>query len=522
LKSLFLVLFLISWFGCSERPRDDRVLHLALEVSPNKLDPAYVVDVAEGEMSVLIFQGLVRFSPRGEVVPDLARRWTVSEGGRRYDFELDRRMAFSNGRRVVASDVEFSFKRLLSPQSRSPRQWVIDRLAGAAAFSGGRADRIEGLVVPDDSTVVLVLDEPFRPFLQLLAMPAARIVPREAVENGAEAFSGHPLGSGRWILEDWRRMDYLRLVPNPYHPDHSTTVEAIELRIIPEAFTRLAEFEAGSLDILKIPSAEFSRFLGDPSRASLVQSVPELRVLYIGLNNTHPPLSDVRVRRALNMAVDVDRMITVLVGGQAIRACGAIPPTLPGFRERPGYAYDPEASRRLLAQAGWEDGFDLEIWQRDSPEGNRILEAVQGYLAAVGVRVRLVKREWSAFKEAVENGKVDAFFLDWFADYPDGENFLYPLFHSDNLGGGGNRVFYKNTRVDSLIEAAQRSGGPSGEALYSRIDSLVYQDAPWIYLYFPVLFEAIAPDVKGYQIPFLYLGRQYSGVYFEGGGGTSR
>jgi peptide/nickel transport system substrate-binding protein/oligopeptide transport system substrate-binding protein len=317
-------------------------------------------------------------------------------------------------------------------------------------------------------------------------------------------------------------MDYLRLVPNPHHPDHSTALEAIKYRIIPEAFTRLAEFESGSLDILTIPNAEFSRFLGDPDLAEMIQSVPELRILYIGLNNTRPPLTDVRVRRALNMAVDVDRIITVLAGGQAVRSSGAIPPSLPGYRERPAYPYDPEAARQLLSQAGYPDGFDLEIWQRDSPEGNRILEAVQGYLSAVGVRVRLIKREWSAFKEAVGAGKVDAFFLDWFADYPDGENFLYPLFHTDNFGGGGNRAFYQNGRVDSLIEAAQRSGDRAGAALYTRIDSLVYSEAPWIYLYFPILFEAVSRDVSGYQIPFLYLARQYSGVHWAAGGSGNR
>ena len=515
MKYFFLVLSVVLMLGCSEQPGDDRVLHLALEVSPNKLDPAFVVDVAEGEISGLIFQNLIRFSPQGEIVPDLADRWTLSAGGTCYRFELDRRMTFSNGRKVEASDVEFSFERLLSPDSRSPRQWVINRIKGAAEFTGGTAGRIEGLIVLDDSTVVLELDEPFRPFLQLLAMPAASIVPREAVVlTGPETFSGRPVGSGRWVLEIWERQDYLRLVPNPYHPDRSITLEAIRFRIIPEAFTRLAEFESGTLDILKIPSAEFSRFLSNPDLSVLVQSVPELRVLYIGLNNTRPPLTDARVRRALNMAVDVDQIITVLAGGQAVRSSGAIPPSLPGYRQRPAYPYDPEAARRLLSQAGYPNGFALEIWQRNSPEGNRILEAIQGYLSVVGVQVRLVKREWSAFKEAVGAGKVDAFFLDWFADYPDGENFLYPLFHTDNLGGGGNRTFYRNARVDSLIEAAERCGGRAGDALYSRIDSLVYLDAPWIYLYFPILFEAVSPDVSGYQIPFLYLARQYSGVRF--------
>jgi peptide/nickel transport system substrate-binding protein/oligopeptide transport system substrate-binding protein len=214
------------------------------------------------------------------------------------------------------------------------------------------------------------------------------------------------------------------------------------------------------------------------------------------------------------MAVDVDEMIGALAGGQGVRAGGAIPPGLKGYEERERYPYDVEAARRLLADAGYAEGFAMEVWQRESPEGTRILEAVQGYLKRVGVDVILVRREWSAFKEAVSSGRVDAFFLDWFADYPDAENFIYPLFHSHNAGGGGNRSFFDDAKIDSLIEAAARMVDESaGNELYGRIDGLVYDQAPWIYLYFPKTYYAISADLSGYRVPSLYLGNDYSSVY---------
>ncbi|NIO00897.1 MAG: hypothetical protein GTO42_01950 [Candidatus Latescibacteria bacterium] len=523
MKKSFLAYLAVAFLGCGGGAQEKDVLCLALEVSPNKLDPAYVVDVAEGEVASLIFQGLVRFSPDGEVIPDLASSWEISDDGKRYVFHLDRRMRFSTGRRVGASDVAFSFKRLLSPDCRSPRKWVLERIKGADAFSEGMAPEIEGLAVLDDSTVSIELEGPFRPFLQLLAMPAARIVPEELfvdtkAHSGAPAalvsnFSEKPVGSGPWVLDSWERGDHLMLVPNPFHPAGSQTLRAIRYRIIPEAFTRIAEYESGSLDVLKIPSAELPRFLGNPSLSRRIQSVPELRVLYVGLNNTRKPLDDPCVRKALNMAVDVERIIEVLANGEAVRAAGAIPPSLKGYRKRPAYSYDPGASRKLLLEAGLGDGMELDIWQRDSPEGNRILEAIQGYLSEVGIQVRLVKREWSAFKEAVSKGKVDAFFLDWYADYPDAENFLYPLFHSENTGGGGNRSFFSSAEIDSLIELAHRTLGENEcYNLYAKIDSLVYEEAPWIYLYFPKSFEVVSLGITGYRIPFLYLARQYEGV----------
>jgi len=511
LKTL-VVFILLAAVGCAKTPQTNDTLTISLETSPNKLDPAFVVDVAEGQICSMIFQGLVRFSPAGEIAPDAASSWELQDDGRRFVFQIDPNAKFSNGRRLTAADVVWSFERVLAPEGGSPRQWVLDRIAGAEDFSKGRADTIAGLQTPDDATVVIELSQPFRPFIQLLAMPAARIVPRE--EADGDVFASSPVGSGPWVLVQWERGDFLLLEPNPHYSGETPQLRQIRFRILPEAFTRIAEFESGTLDVLEIPLAELARFLGDASRQDFIQSRPELRVLYIGLNTTRGPLQDARVRRALNMAVDVDKLIDVLTDGRAIRAAGAIPPSLGGFAERPAYPYDPAGARQLLAEAGYGEGFSMEIWQRDSPEGNRLVEAIQGYLSAVGVQVSIVKREWSAFKEAVGQGRVDAFFLDWYADYPDAENFLFPLFHSANVGGGGNRAFFKNERVDELIETAQKVPDVSeGERLYATIDGLVYDEAPWIFLYFPTTFVVVSPEVHGYVFPVLYLGEDFSTVY---------
>jgi peptide/nickel transport system substrate-binding protein/oligopeptide transport system substrate-binding protein len=382
------------------------------------------------------------------------------------------------------------------------------------------------LSAPDDSTVVIELETPFRPFLELLAMPAAYIVENEEGSAGraprstpdpaaapAGSAAGQPVGSGRWVLSRWERGDFLELVPNRFYPAGEPLVHRVIFRVIPEAFTRIAEFESGTLDVLRIPQAELDRFLNDESSQRLIQSQPELRVTYIGLNNRMGPLRDPRVRRALNMAVDVDRIISVLVGGHAVRATGSVPPGLPGHLARAAYPYDPARARRLLGEAGYPSGFELEIWQRDSPEGNRVVEAVQGYLLELGVRVRIVKREWSAFKEAVSQGRVDAFFLDWYGDYPDAENFLYPLFHSANLGGGGNRSFFVSSQIDSLIEESQRTlDAAECYRLYAVTDSLIYDQAPWLYLYFPTSFVVVSRRVHGYTFPVMYLGEDLSTV----------
>jgi ABC-type transport system substrate-binding protein len=490
--------------GCGREGGTSSMLELALETAPNRLDPAFAVDVAESEICALVFEGLVGFSPEGQLIPALARSWEI-ENGSRYVFHLDARARFSSGRPVHADDVRASFERVLSPATASPRAWVLERIRGAADVRDGKSSTLAGVEVADDSTFTIQIEEPFAPFLSMLALPAARVV--DVASVGANEL---PIGSGPWVVSEWMRGDRITLTPNPYHPHRARSLEGVHYRVIPEPFTRIAEFEAGTIDVLEIPDAEVRRFLDDPKRAQRVATRAELRVFYIGLNNTR--FTDVRVRRALNYAVNVPELIRVLQSGAAIPAAGSIPPGIPGYRERPGYAYDPMRAKALLKEAGAEN-LKLEVWLRESPEGARVLEAVQAYWRAVGVDATLVRREWSAFKQAVSVGHVDAFLLDWFADYPDAENFLFPLFHSTNRGGGGNRSFFADPKVDRMIDDASRILDPAQRAdACARIDSVVYAQAPWVYLYFPTTFHIVSERVAGYRLPSIYLGNDFSDV----------
>ena len=244
---------------------------------------------------------------------------------------MDTRMRFSDGRSVRAQDVEASFRRVLSPESRSPRSWVLERIRGAETYLAGETATIDGIRVTDDETITLELEAPFAPFLSMLSMPAAMIVPADtppAGDEGAEV----PVGSGPWKLSQWERSDFFSLVPNPHHPDASSELDELRVRVIPEAFTRVAEFESGALDILEVPKAEIGRFLDDESRA--LQSHAQLRVYYIGLNNKDPRFSKWQVRRALNMAINVDELVRVLLA-RAGRTCGGFDTAGPSRIPRP-------------------------------------------------------------------------------------------------------------------------------------------------------------------------------------------
>ncbi len=512
-----LILWLIVGCGGGQSPQE-KIYRTYLGADPTTLDPALSNDAGSGELCALLYDGLVRFGTGTEVLPDVAEEWEISPDGHTYTFFLRPGVRFTNGRQVTAGDFKFSFERVLDPETKSSRGWVFQDIMGAKDFMAGKAEEVSGIRLLDQGILQITLEKPFAPFLGFMAMPAALVVPREEVEQWGEDFSEHPVGCGPWVLEEWIHDDHLTLTANPDYFGAPPKLDGILYRIIPETMTVTAEFEAGNLDWMGIPLAEFDRWANNPSWKPYVHSQLKLQDTYIGINNQKPPFDDIRVRQALNHAVDVITIMETIRPGRGIRANGAIPPGLLGSDpERPPYPYDPARARVLLAQAGYPNGFRMELWKVQSPEVTRILEAVQAYLADVGIRAEIVSRDWGMLKQAINAGEPDAYYMTWFADYPDGENFLFPTFHSVNWGGGGNRARYKNEQVDALIEKARRLLDEEERGrLYRQIDELIFREAAWLYLWFPKIFVVQQPWVKNFRQHLMFNADKLLEVDIEG------
>jgi peptide/nickel transport system substrate-binding protein/oligopeptide transport system substrate-binding protein len=238
-------------------------------------------------------------------------------------------------------------------------------------------------------------------------------------------------------------------------------------------------------------------------------------VVYVALNNRRGPLRDLNVRRAINHAVNVGEILATVWNRRGIAARGAIPPGLGGGdTARAPFDYDTATARSLLRTAGYPDGFAIQLWRSGTNvELGRVAQAIQSQLAVVGIRVEIVSRDASSMREAARKGDTDMALLDWWADYPDGDNFLYPLFHSASFGPGGNVSFYSDRITDSLILRARRIvNQQEREALYRRIDERVYLSAPWLYLWFPVDLWAQHPSVEGWDVPVIFNGQRWTAV----------
>ena len=247
-------------------------------------------------------------------------------------------------------------------------------------------------------------------------------------------------------------------------------------------------------------------------------SAPGLRLFYMGINTTRGPLADARVRQALNHAIDTRQILEQLIAGRGRLAAGVIPPSLDGAdTTRAPYAFDPDRAKELLTAAGHPNGIDVQLWVSTSPPFPRLAEAIQGFLAPVGVRATIVQRDASSVREAARKGETDLVLKDWFADYPDAENFLFPLLASANKGVGGNISFYENAAYDSLVAASRREQNDvTRAALYRQADSLQFLDAPMVYLWFYNDLYAVQPWITGFEVPAILNGQRWLDVEIAG------
>lgn len=503
-KFLFSAFLVLTLFSCAKE--QERIfpgyLYVRLKADPTTLDPALIVDVTGARMAAKLYNGLVAFDENLKPVPDIAENWTVSRDGLTYTFQLKKGVCFFNGREVRASDFKYSFERVLDPKTRSPRTWVLSRIKGAKDYMAGKAGAVSGIRVSGDYDLEIELASPFAPFIRFLGLTTAYVVPREEVLKWGADFSFHGSGTGPFVLETWNHNQFIALRANPHYFDGAAKIKGLCYRIIPEDFTALVAFEKGGVDILpEVIFSEYRRYVDDPRWKNLIVRSPGLNTYYLGLNCEKEPFDDVRVRRALNYAVDRKKMLEKMMEGRGILAEGPVPPLLRHYAIEQKYAYDPEKARQLLKQAGYPDGFSMKIYQTADIENLNLCQVVQNFLKDVGVRADIVQLEWGTFLETVAKGEAPSFWLSWWADYPDAENFLFPLFHSDNRGPGGNRSLFSDPLADALMTRAVRTLDDKERAdLYEKIEQRIVDQAPWVFFWHKSSCAVRQPWVEGFSV----------------------
>ncbi|MGR9376979.1 ABC transporter substrate-binding protein [Rhizobium leguminosarum] len=457
------------------------------------LDPAIGYDWVNWSMIKSLYSRLMDYAPgTPNPVPSLAESFTVSPDGLTYTFKLHKGVKFSNGREVVASDVKYSIERAVDPKTQGPGAGFFGAIKGFEDETGGKTTTLSGIETPDDSTVIFNLSRPDATFLHVLAINFASVVPKEAVEAAAGDFGKKPVGSGTFILKDWTIGQQLVFERNKdYFVKGVPYIDSFKVEVGQEPLVALLRLQKGEVDIAGdgIPPAKFLEIKNSADGAQMIVDGEQLHTGYITLNTKLKPFDNVKVRQALNMAINKDR-ITRILNGRATPANQPLPPLMPGYdKSFTGYVYDVAKAKALLAEAGYPDGFETVLYSTNTDPQPRIAQAIQQDLAAVGVKAEVrALAQANVISAGGTEGEAPMIWsggMAWIADFPDPSNFYGPILGcAGAVPGGWNWSWYCNADLDKRAVAADSMSDPAKAAertaAWGKIFTDIMADAPWI------------------------------------------
>ena len=474
-----------------------------LASEPITLDPAKFSGIYAMTVANNLFDGLVEFDANINVRPAIARIWKISRDHQTYTFKLHKGVKFHNGREVTAQDFVYSFQRILNPDLESPAASMFMKIQGAAAYAEGKVKSVAGLTAKGDHTLVIRLEEPFAPFLSILAMANAKVVPKEAMD---QSFDKAPVGTGPFKFQQWQENQKIVLTANDQYFGEAPKLKQVQFKIYQNVDwdTIYGDFEKGQLD-QSLVAGDHGNF--EQKGGPTLISKPGLNVVYLGMNTSLSAFQDRRVRQAIYYAVDREKIVRENARWRSVPAKGVLPPGIAGFDPYfKGYAYDPAKARQLLSAAGFPNGKGIpaiELWTVSKTERVRNqLEAYQRYLGDVGIEVTLkVAANWKEFVQKINDKQAAMFYAAWYADFPDPDNFLYTLCHSASRT---NRMNYQNDEVDRLLERARSETDYEKRVeLYRRIENLVMADAPVVAQHYNSNNYVFQPWVTGIEMSHL-------------------
>jgi len=453
------------------------------------LDPAIGYDWQNWSMIKSLFDGMMDYVPGTTTLrPGLAESYEISEDGLTYTFKLRAGVKFHNGREMTAEDVKYSLDRVTNPETQSPGAGFFGSIAG---FENAGPGGLSGVEVIDPLTVKITLSRPDATFLHVMALNFASVVPKEAVDAAARDFGKQPVGTGAFKLAEWTLGQRLVFEKNAdYWRDGVPYLDSVVFEVGQEPVVALLRLQNGEVDVPGdgIPPAKFVEVMNDPAQAARVVVGGQLHTGYITLNVTAAPFDKLEVRKAVNMAINKER-ITQIINGRAVPATQPLPPSMPGYtKDYAGYAYDVEGAKALLAEAGLADGFETDLYVMNTDPNPRIAQAIQQDLAAIGIKANIQSLAQANVIEAGGAGTAPMIWsggMAWIADFPDPSNFYGPILGCAGAGEGGwNWSKFCDEALDAMAVQADSLSDPAKVEerlkLWSDVYMGVMEKAPWV------------------------------------------
>ncbi|HHY62733.1 MAG: peptide ABC transporter substrate-binding protein [Bacillota bacterium] len=505
----FMTVLLIASTGfAAEKLAKKQILSFNVGTEPSTLDPAKSTGIPEAIIELNCFEGLTRMDENNVPQPAIAESWTISKDGLVYTFKL-RKTKWSNGQPVTAHDFEWAWKRALAPETASEYAYQLWYIKNGRPYNEGKLKDPSkvGVRAVNDYTLQVVLENPTPYFLQLCNFPTLMPVYRKVVEADPEGWFQNPknyIGNGPYKMVSWQHNSKIELVPNPHYWNRKKVgMERLDLYLVDDIQTALSMFETGQLDWFDAPpAAEIERL----EKQGLLHKSEYIGTYYYMFNVTKKPLNDVRVRKALTMAIDRQTLIDRVVRGGQLPALAYVPYGLgdatpdKDFRKIGGdyFKEDLAAAKKLLAEAGYPDGKGfptLTILYNTSENHKKIAEAIQEmWKKNLGIDVRLTNQEWQVYLDSRTQLNYEVARAGWIGDYLDPMTFLDMWV----TGGGNNDTGWGSKKYDELIYAAQAELNTAKRAkMLHDAETILMTEMPIMPIYFYVNLTVIKPWIKG-------------------------
>lgn len=517
---LVLLLSLLSLYGCAS---GKKVLSTDEQQETSEVDTSNFLVAVEDEPDTVdfqctsihytvaqnVFDRLIEMETgengEMEILPSLAESWEVSEDGKTYTFHLRENVAFSNGSPLTASDVQYTFERLLTHPDAC-NQDIADYIKGAAALENGKTNSLEGFKILNDRDFTITLEYPFQAFLACLSMPAASILDRETTEEAGTRFGKEPewtIGTGSFILWKWYPGEGLLLTANKDCWHGAPKCEGLDLRFITDSKEIRRMFENGEIDVLDLDevgnTAEY--FIHGDIYQNRLFSVPRIGITYIALNESIAPLNDAKVRKAMQLALNREILLVAVYGGRGAVENGIYPKGLYGFNpDLPEIPYDPEEAKRLLAEAGYEDGVELHVSVNSSSTlwELSVLRMASSMWEKAGIHATIDVINESEFMRQRKSGRLACYTALWSADFNDPDNFIYTFF-GDKKNTTFRSLCYGREDVMERVRQARTISDPQERIQeYRDLERIIVQeDAAWIPLYSRTRYYVTSERLRG-------------------------
>jgi peptide/nickel transport system substrate-binding protein len=529
IKSVYFCVFLLMLSACNHSGNQENrtVFKYNESAGITSLDPAFAKDQANIWACNQLFNSLVQLDSNLNIIPCLAKSWTVSQTGKIYQFILRNDVffhqtdffTFTNGKRkMTAKDVVYSFNRIVDKNVASPGAWIFNMVQTDK-------DGNYGFFALNDTVFEVHLKENFPPFLGLLCMQYCSVVPQEVVEKYGKDFRKYPVGTGAFYLKTWKEGVKMVMLKNPHYFETDEEnkplpyLDAVSISFIMDKQSVFMEFVKGNLDFMSGLDASYKdELLTQDGRLNPVYekriqmlSMPYLNTEYLGFlmdenqaNADKNPLLKKEIRQAISYGFDRKKMLRFLRSNIGVAGtCGIIPYGLPPYDSTliRGYDYNPQKARELLEKAGYPNGKNLPTIKLSISESYMdIVQYIAHELEQIGIKIEIVKMQPAILRQFISKSQIPFFRGSWIADYPDAENYL-SLFYSKNFcPNGPNYTHYHSPAFDKLYEQSQSTCNDSLRfELYRQMDNLIMEDAPVVILYYDRVLRFVQKNVEGLE-----------------------